>query len=109
MTIDTVIALVETIAVLYLVLLERRVLDVETRNADAFDAYFKLRRAWYEARMRKLAADNASKLVQHGDNNSQREAVQPVCADDSPPLTAVRDQAPLDQPAQPADGDRDGD
>ena len=101
MTIDTVIALVETAAVLYLVWLERKVLDVEVRNADAFDAYFKLRRAWYEARMRKLATDNASKLVQHGSGDSQRATVQPVCADNSSPNAPIRDEVAADEPAQP--------
>lgn len=91
----------ETAAVLYLVWLERKVLDVEIRNADAFDAYFKLRRQWYEARMRKLALDSKGKLVQTGDSHSERPAVQPETTHSGESDVSVRDETASDEPAQP--------
>lgn len=99
----------ETAAVLHLVYLERKVLDVETRNLGLFDEYFRTRRAWYEARMRKLATDNAGKLVQHGSDDGQRATVQPASDDHGPSDTSIRDEVAIAESAQPEKLRGDGD
>jgi hypothetical protein len=56
MTIDTGLLLTETVAVLYLVYLERLVLEVERKNLSAFQMYFEARIAWYKKRSEKKEA-----------------------------------------------------